>query len=392
MKRRYDDMPAKFIYGFRKFIADSGMLRRLYFKTSCRYGIFRAPGIIRKYFRNKKCLFNDAPARYVKAGRNIFAIPDLPPLNSSLFAQYILEDLAVVLENKKPPLLFAIVCITSRCPYKCPYCYNSDMHTDYELLSFELLQATISGLIETGIHNIYLSGGEPMMRYNDLIRLLGSFAEKKIGFWLLSTGYGLNFEKLYELKQSGLRGVMISLDHYQPEIINKVKGSPNAFNYAVSAIENANKAGLVVAIDSVSGKDLLTDDGFRTFVKFAGDHGAHFINCYTPRRFQTDLDPGFTNFTMDEFIQLSRLTRENQMLKKHLPVTNSPDAWESTRGCMGGKLFIYIDPQGNVKPCPFVKLSAGNIKEKGIGEILKEMHQSLPDFRCRTMEMIEGKL
>lgn len=382
----------KFIYGFQKKWIDLKVSARIYAKIILKYGFFKSFGEIKAYNKDPRCLFNTNPNRYVKSESEIIAVPDMPPVNSKEFIEHVVKDIEWVNHNKQPQLVFAIVCITSKCPFKCPYCYNSNLHTKEERQDISNIIKTIEGLIQKGVKSIYLSGGEPMMRWNDLITILKSFNNTNTRFWLLSTGYNLSSERLSVLKSEGLKGLMISLDTFDGEQINKVKGSPKAFEFAINAITAANKQGFVVAIDCVFGRTLLEDESFRKFVETAGSFGAHFINCYTPRQMHHDLENEYSNFELSEFDKLDRLTKENQVSStyKNLPITNAPDLWEVKRGCVGGKLFVYIDPEGDVKFCPFVDKSFGNVLDEDVSLIIDRIRNRDTIHVCKTNKMLSG--
>ena len=110
---------------------------------------------------DKNNLFLDLPNRYVKNGKDIFVVPDVPPLNTKDFINYLIKDIEVLIEQKKAPLLFGIICISSVCPYKCSYCYNISEHSDKQILSSEKIFRTIEELIPLGVKNIYMSGEDP---------------------------------------------------------------------------------------------------------------------------------------------------------------------------------------------------------------------------------------
>jgi len=393
LKQIYNMSETKYIYGFQKNWIDTKVFLRLYVKLVIKFGLFKSIREIRTYFKDARCLFNTNPNRYVKSGDEIIAVPDMPPVNSQDFINYVIKDIEWINHDKKAHLVFAIICITSKCPFKCPYCYISDLHTDHERQDIDTIISTIDSLIKRGVKSIYLSGGEPMMRWNDLLLILKTFNKTNTRFWLLSTGYNLTSDRLSVLKSEGLKGLMISLDTFDGEQINRVKGSPKAFDYAIKAIEAANKQGFVVAIDCVFGKTLLEEENFRKFVETAGGFGAHFINCYTPRQMHHDLENEYSNFGLSEFEKLDILTKKNQVssIYTNLPITNAPDLWEAKRGCVGGKLFVYIDPEGNVKFCPFVDKSFGNVSDEDLSIILDWIQDRDTIHVCKTNKMLSEK-
>ncbi len=365
-------MTTKFITGFKKKQIDFILIFRIFFASIKHWGFLGAFRELRKYSKDKRNSFKNTTNRYVKQGQNYFAIPDLPPINSKYFIENFINEVEVINSSAKQKLNFAITCISSRCPYSCEYCYNSYTHSSKEKIPIEILIKTIKGLQKEGISNIYLSGGEPMMRWKEIPRILKECKNEKTGFWLITTGWKLDNEKFVLLKKIGLRGVMISFDSSDKKIVNKIKRGGDAFESAVNAVKLAKQNDLIVVIDCVVGKELSNENKFREHIEFLGKLGASFVNCYLPKGFNKKSDI-FNKFSIDSYKKVVKLTRENQREKNfsHLPISLFGDEWEAKRGCVGGKNFIYIDPDGEVKPCPFVQASFGNIIKSDISDILE---------------------
>lgn len=379
-----------YITGFAKIRIDLSLLFRLHRVVARRYGFFRAFGLLAAYFRHSASLLRSAPNRYVKVNKDIVAVPDLPPVNSSLFVDSVVQDMEWLLKGKSPQMVFAIVCVTSRCPFSCPYCYNSNLHSQKERLEVGDLEKVVRELIHRGVKSIYLSGGEPMMRFDDVLHILNVFSKEPVRFWMLTTGWGMTTEKAAGLMRAGLKGVMVSLDSFDENRINEVKGSPRAFSDALNAIGIARKSGLIVAVDAVFGKSLLEKENFDAFVNTAENAGAQFINCYTPRQMHKELNDEYGQFNLEDFEKLGKRMNENHHAKrfKKSPICYSPDLWEAGRGCVGGKLFVYIDPEGNLKKCPFVEHPLGNIRTKSVNEILDGAASDIENSVCATNTML----
>ena len=374
-----------YISGFRKWLIDIAVFVRFFIAVVSYFGFFKGVKNLRKYLSDKNNLFLDLPNRYVKNGKDIFVVPDVPPLNTKDFINYLIKDIEVLIEQKKAPLLFGIICISSVCPYKCSYCYNISEHSDKQILSSEKIFRTIEELIQLGVKNIYMSGGEPMVREEIIYEILQKFASANIGFWLITTGWGLDEGKANKLKSLGLRGMMISLDAITPEYINNIKKS-SAFETALKAIKSAHKANIIVVADCVINRFLLSDDNFSKYATFAKELGVNFINCYAPRTKDSYPDENLKLFTISELQKIGTLARVNQTSAAHLkhPLAYSPDDFEAKRGCMGGKLFFYISPDGNVKACPFQKSILGNINTLSLTEIIQNYEKSGCREVCQT--------
>lgn len=230
-----------------------------------------------------------------------------------------------------------------------------------------------------------------MMRSDDIPEILQNCMDKKTGFWILTTGWKITLEKLILYKKLGLRGIVVSLDGINPDIVNSIKISKNAFENAINAIKTAKKAGLLVGIDSVFRKEMLSDENYEAHLEFLSNLGANFINCYSPKLL-TDKNIQYEKFNISDYKKLGELNkkyrRSNKNKRKIIPY--SPDIWESKRGCVGGKSFLFVNTNGDVKPCPFVKPSWGNILNENITSILQKNQLN---FRiCETnQELMNNK-
>jgi len=67
---------------------------------------------------------------------------------------------------------------------------------------------------------------------------------------------------------------------------------------------------------------------------------------------------------------------------------------KSRFGCGAGTQHSYLDAAGNLYPCDFVPLSFGNVRERPIAELWREMHRriGMPRQTCMIMEMYAKKL
>ena len=63
-------------------------------------------------------------------------------------------------------------------------------------------------------------------------------------------------------------------------------------------------------------------------------------------------------------------------------------------GCGAGTQHSYIDASGNLYPCDFVPLAFGNVRERPVAELWREMHRTIgiPRQSCMMMELYAKKL
>ena len=111
---------------------------------------------------------------------------------------------------------YAKISLTDKCNLKCVYCIPEDEVDKNKLmnntLSLHDYKFIINGLSQVGIRKIRFTGGEPLL-YPHLIELIKytSFECNINDIAITTNGIGLD-EMAYELKQSGLKTVNISLD------------------------------------------------------------------------------------------------------------------------------------------------------------------------------------
>ena len=286
----------------------------------------------------------------------------------------------------------AILSLTARCPHRCPYCYVRQPPADTPEPSVALLARTVKDLADLGVRTFHLSGGEPALRSGDIAELLTQCRGRDLRFWLLTTGAGLTPERLRTLAAAGLDGVMIGLDHEDPAVTDGIKGTANAHATALRALGDARRVGLLAAVNAVISRPLLEQAAFFRFIDALGGHGAAFVNCYAPRPQGAELPPGLEPFTVEEHLRLHRLARRMSVGAGRGPLVYTPDVWEALRGCQGGRSFLYVDPAGDVRRCPFLSQSYGRIQDGDLAAILARLRADPDPETCAGHRLLSAAL
>ena len=100
--------------------------------------------------------------------------------------------------------------ITHRCPLHCIYCSNPlELSARQNELPTESWIRVFQQASELGVLKVYLTGGEPLAR-NDLTELVHSARAAKLYVNLITSGIGLNPERMRELVEAGLDHVQLS--------------------------------------------------------------------------------------------------------------------------------------------------------------------------------------
>ena len=147
-------------------------------------------------------------------------------------------------EDKKPVVVWNM---TKACNLKCMHCYaHATAGPATDELSTAEAKAMIDDLSEYGAPVILFSGGEPLMR-PDLPELARYATGKGMRAVISTNGTLISKDKAKELKDIGLSYVGVSLDG-MPEVHDKFRGVPGAFEQAIEGIRNSMAAGLKVGL------------------------------------------------------------------------------------------------------------------------------------------------
>ena len=146
------------------------------------------------------------------------------------------------------------ISVTDRCNMRCVYCmpYNNTNWLDQDtLLSYEQIVHIVRIFAKLGIEKIKITGGEPTVRpkIEELVKSLSNIdGIKSIS---MTTNGLLLKDKVKKLKESGLKGITISLDTFKPERFKAITGIEGGLSKVLDSIDAAKTAGLQVKINVV---------------------------------------------------------------------------------------------------------------------------------------------
>jgi len=313
----------------------------------------------------KREAFSGVPgiAKFFYANSRFFFNPNLPGFPSRSFNKFIVSELnnSLPFKNGRLRLTTLFLSITKKCPLRCRHCLEWDRLDGIETLSVDDLKVIIGKFQHYGVSQIQISGGEPMARFEDLLTLV-KYTDKSTDTWLLTSGYNLSLEKARRLKNAGLTGVRISLDHWESSKHNEFRGSPLAFGWAVEAAQNCRKAGLATGLAICVTKESLSEQFLWDYLEFARSTRASFIFLLEPRE---------TGHFKDSDVRLPAemlKSVENFYLKvnsssefENYPPLFFPGYHQRRIGCFGaGVRYLYVDSVGSVHACPFCQGKMGD--------------------------------
>jgi MoaA/NifB/PqqE/SkfB family radical SAM enzyme len=289
----------------------------------------------------------------------------IPPAPSLAFDRMISAQVAAI-TGRRIPDQFSIA-VMRACPNDCLHC--SAPSRQGEILSQEAIEKAIYEALELGSYLITFDGGEPMLR-KELPQMVQNVDQRAIGA-AFTSGYGLTEEKARMLREAGLYAVRISIDSPHQAEHDRVRGRKGAFLDAISGIKNALAAGLLVDMFMVTSPANI--DHLEDAYALASDLGTHELSLYEIVAVGRWASHSDEVLTAEDVKRLEDFHKE----KNRRPgprVTAFPyHLGAEMFGCFAGRRWIHIDASGNALPCAYMPLSFGNIKEKSLKEIWREM-------------------
>jgi pyrroloquinoline quinone biosynthesis protein E len=300
--------------------------------------------------------------------------------------------------NSNPLALIAE--ITHRCPLHCAYCSNPLQlaGTDSEL-STEEWRNILQQCGELGMLHAHFTGGEPLARA-DLVELVAEARAAGLYTNLITSGIGLNEQRLQALVDAGLDHIQISFQDSQEESANWIAGA-KAHAHKIQLSGAIRKHKLAFTVNLVVHRQNL--DHLEEMIAF--------IEQLSPER----VEIAHTQYYGWALANRGALLPTRAQVEKAVEVVASaekrlagrvridsvvPDYYAKfPKACMGGwgRRLMLINPAGKVLPCHAAEVLPGlsfeNVREKGLEWIWNES-SSFRRFRgeewmaepCRSCE------
>ncbi len=161
--------------------------------------------------------------------------------------------------------------LTDACNFRCFYCMplTPEFLPSSEILSSDELIDICSALVDFGIDEIRVSGGEPTLRkdFDEIIDGFSGLSLRKLG--LTTNGFLLE-TKFDFLKQTHCQHINISLDSLRTERFHKITRTGH-FEKVYKAVLQAKARGFKVKVNAVVMRGI-NDDEIMDFVRFSAEH------------------------------------------------------------------------------------------------------------------------
>ncbi len=163
------------------------------------------------------------------------------------------------------------VSLLDACNFRCVYCMplNPVFMDSSRWLRPDEIEKVCSTLVDFGLEQIRLTGGEPTLRddFRDIVLRLSTLSLDKLG--LTTNGWNLTKE-LDFLNDSNCKHINISLDSLTKEIFNRIT-KRDYLDKVLDSILSAKRLGFHVKINTVLMRGI-NDHEIFDFIKFSAEH------------------------------------------------------------------------------------------------------------------------
>lgn len=309
--------------------------------------------------------------------------------------------------------------ITRRCNLNCVHCRSSSEleaknHPDF---SWEEGVRILDDIASYASPVIVLTGGEPLLR-DDVFDLADYGTKKGLRMCLATNGTLVNQEACDKIKETGIKMVAMSLDGSTAAIHDNFRNQEGAYDGMINAARLFRENNIDFLVNSSFTKRNQHD--IKNVYKLAKDLGATawYMFMIVPTGRGEDV--------MDELIDLEDyeglLEWHYDMEKEEQDMLVRPTCAPSyyrifnqkkkesgddverrtlkfstggSKGCVAGQVIALLDVDGNLLPCSYFPMAAGNIHEQSFKDIWEnsELFRNLRDFksykgRCGSCEYV----
>lgn len=267
--------------------------------------------------------------------------------------------------------LVAMVAVTDNCQCNCAHCGVSTNSSDCGEFTTEQLFNLIDDLKKMDVKQLYLFGGEPLLR-RDILDIIGYATTLGMFVEMDTNGILLTKENVRALKKAGLKQLRVSLDSHLESEHDLSRGLQGTYKKAIEGIKNCKSEGLDCHISSYINKEKINTDHIDHLVTLNDMLGTK-LRLLKPILTGKIMHAEEELFNEEETKKLRSYLKPNKVYweVEHIENKNVPFMCSAKL-----KKYFYISSFGEVQPCCYLPIVFGNIHTEPIKNIIQKMHGS----------------
>ena len=276
---------------------------------------------------------------------------------------------------------------TSACNMHCVGCWAGE-YGHKNNLSFDDMDKIVTEGKELGVYLYMLTGGEPLVRKADIIKLCEKHYDCE--FHAFTNGTLVDDAFCEEMQRVGNLSLSISLEGF--EEVNDLRRGVGVYDKVMAAMDKLKSHGLIFGTSicyTSKNIETVTSDEFLDMIIDKGCRFTWYFH-YMPvgNEAAVDLLP-----TKEQREYMYHRVREIRGATGGKPIyaMDFQNDGEFVGGCIaGGRNYCHINANGDVEPCVFIHYSGANIKEVSLLDALRQplfmAYRDHQPFNCNHLK------
>jgi MoaA/NifB/PqqE/SkfB family radical SAM enzyme len=255
---------------------------------------------------------------------------------------------------------------TASCNLHCIGCWAAE-YKKTSAMDYGLLDSIIEQGKKLGIHMYIYSGGEPLVRKDDLLKL----AERHQDCYFLSFTNATLVDESFARESRRLGNIMLAISVEGFEEETDARRGEGTYRKVIEAMDLLKKNGVPFGFSTCYHSRNTEVVGSEEYIDLMVKKGCRFGWYFTYMPLGADAQPDLLATPEQREFMYHRV-RE---MRKTKPIFVM-DFWndgEFVGGCIaGGRNYLHINAAGDVEPCAFIHYSNANIHDSSLLEALKQ--------------------
>jgi AdoMet-dependent heme synthase len=302
--------------------------------------------------------------------------------------------------------------ITRSCNLACAHCRASALCGPYEgELSTEEAFRLVDQIAELGRPILILTGGEPLMRA-DVWEIAERAISRGLHAVMAPNGTLVTPQVAARMREVGIRRISVSIDYPDAQEHDVFRGVSGAFEGALEGVRNAIAAGVEVQVNSTITKmnvrhlpallelaERIGAVSFHPFMLVPTGRGKELEEQeLPPEEYERALNWMYDAQQSSELffkptdvphywrVMRQRAKADGKKLEVHPHSHGGMNTL--SRGCLAGVGFCFISHRGEVQPCGYFDVVAGDVRQTSFGEVWRTSPLFLS---LRDLSQLKGK-
>ncbi|MGQ9455305.1 MAG: radical SAM protein [Armatimonadota bacterium] len=283
--------------------------------------------------------------------------------------------------------------LTNACNLHCVHCraLPAGSRSPHELTTEEA-KLLLEQIVQFARPSVVLSGGEPLIR-PDWAEIANYGTSLGLQMLIATNGSLLTREVAEQMTGVGIKRISVSIDGADAKTHDSLRGVPGAFEAAWEGISKARSAGIEYQINTTVTKSNV--DQIPAILNLATERGAAALHIFLlvptgcgleiadEEMISPDEYEHLLGWLYDQSGRASiglratcaphyvRIAHQRSWAKTATnPETNHPT--KLIRGCLAGSAVCFVSHSGEVFPCGYLPVSAGNVRIKSMEYIWRD--------------------